>query len=243
MPRGGHRENAGRKSGWIHRETQVIRVPSVFAEKLIEIAKKLDEGGYIDSVSELRSTSNELVTESINENELVTESIKYLLSVWRQKSDVASPKNSHWKKARELIEQLEPIVYERKILESVTKSKEHPGQMSLLEQMVSSEIDTESNEFSNENITESNTSGDFVSESEIWVYKKQCWELLGRPGLYETFRKKTPEELLRQYGVEADLTKKKGNKGQWLKLPAQNNAIPLDRVNPLPEGSERSGEG
>ena len=43
MPRGGHRDNAGRKSGWNNNDTQTIRVPKVFANQLLEIAKDLDE--------------------------------------------------------------------------------------------------------------------------------------------------------------------------------------------------------
>lgn len=44
MPRGGRREKAGRKSGWVNSETQLIRVPKIFASRLIEIAKYLDQG-------------------------------------------------------------------------------------------------------------------------------------------------------------------------------------------------------
>lgn len=50
MPRGGHRENAGRKTSWKNSETQVIRVPKVFAPQLLKIAKDLDIGQVIDSV-------------------------------------------------------------------------------------------------------------------------------------------------------------------------------------------------
>lgn len=44
MPRGGRREKAGRKSGWSNTETQLIRVPKVLADRLLEIAKHLDRG-------------------------------------------------------------------------------------------------------------------------------------------------------------------------------------------------------
>lgn len=44
MPRGGHREGAGRKGGWRNSETQVIRVPKVFAAQLLDIARRLDLG-------------------------------------------------------------------------------------------------------------------------------------------------------------------------------------------------------
>jgi hypothetical protein len=45
MPRGGHRDGAGRKGGWTNSETQVIRVPKIFAAQLIDIARRLDLGG------------------------------------------------------------------------------------------------------------------------------------------------------------------------------------------------------
>jgi hypothetical protein len=44
MGRGGHREKAGRKSGWKHSETQTIRVPKVFAAQLLDYARRLDSG-------------------------------------------------------------------------------------------------------------------------------------------------------------------------------------------------------
>ena len=44
MPRGGHRKGAGRKGGWMNPETQVIRVPKIFAAQLLDIARRLDLG-------------------------------------------------------------------------------------------------------------------------------------------------------------------------------------------------------
>ena len=51
MPRGGPRPNSGRKSPWIHTPTQTIRVPSAFADQLLEVAHQLDQGEVIGSVS------------------------------------------------------------------------------------------------------------------------------------------------------------------------------------------------
>ena len=52
MPRGGRRENAGKKSRWesgrSFSKTKVIRVPVEFAEQLLEIAHKLDSGESFD---------------------------------------------------------------------------------------------------------------------------------------------------------------------------------------------------
>lgn len=51
MPRGGHRQGAGRKSSWKHGKTTVIRVPEIFARRLLDIAQKLDSGECIEYVS------------------------------------------------------------------------------------------------------------------------------------------------------------------------------------------------
>jgi DNA repair exonuclease SbcCD ATPase subunit len=57
MPRGGRRENAGRKSNWdsgrSFSETKLIRVPIEFAEQLLELAHKLDAGETIETVEEV----------------------------------------------------------------------------------------------------------------------------------------------------------------------------------------------
>lgn len=51
MSRGGRREGAGGKYKWIHGETKVIRVPVVLADKILEIAKMLDEGEPLERVT------------------------------------------------------------------------------------------------------------------------------------------------------------------------------------------------
>lgn len=61
MPRGGYRENAGRKSGWNHPDTQTIRVPKVYAAQLLEISRRLDNGESIEFVSK---SNTESVTKS-----------------------------------------------------------------------------------------------------------------------------------------------------------------------------------
>ncbi|HYX19179.1 MAG TPA: hypothetical protein VE944_33490 [Nostoc sp.] len=51
MPRGGRRDGAGGRYKWIHGETKVIRVPVQLADRILEIAKMLDEGVPLDSVT------------------------------------------------------------------------------------------------------------------------------------------------------------------------------------------------
>lgn len=43
MARGGARSNAGAKAKWKHGKTKTIRVPEVFADQVIDYAKKLDD--------------------------------------------------------------------------------------------------------------------------------------------------------------------------------------------------------
>lgn len=73
-----------------------------------------------------------------------------------------------------------------------------------------------------------------------WLTTKECWNALGSPGSYETFRKLKPDELRRLYNLQAAPEKKVNGKAtRWLCMGATSPA----QVHPLPEGSERSGEG
>lgn len=71
MPRGGFREKSGRKSPWKSGETRTIRVPETLADRLMEIARWLDQGGSIDFVSESKIES---VTKPKAANDCVTKS-------------------------------------------------------------------------------------------------------------------------------------------------------------------------
>ncbi|MGB3768520.1 MAG: hypothetical protein WA947_18330 [Phormidesmis sp.] len=49
--RGGKREGAGRKSKWMHGKTTTIRVPESLSSEVIRLARQLDSGIQIDSVT------------------------------------------------------------------------------------------------------------------------------------------------------------------------------------------------
>lgn len=51
MPRGGSRVGAGGRPHWIHGKTKVIRVPVALADQILVIARMLDEGKSLDSVT------------------------------------------------------------------------------------------------------------------------------------------------------------------------------------------------
>jgi hypothetical protein len=48
MPRGGRREGAGSKPTWKHGKTKTVRVPEALADKILGIAKVLDDTESID---------------------------------------------------------------------------------------------------------------------------------------------------------------------------------------------------
>ena len=83
MPRGGKRFGAGAKSSWNNPPTTTIRVPSNLASKLLEIARKLDNGESLGKVinslsSERQGSSSYLPIEKEIPHELV--SANFLLS-------------------------------------------------------------------------------------------------------------------------------------------------------------------
>ena len=54
MPRGGYREGAGNKPSWLHGKTKTIRVPEALSDKVLEIARALDEGNF-ESVTDSKT--------------------------------------------------------------------------------------------------------------------------------------------------------------------------------------------
>jgi hypothetical protein len=64
MPRGGARENSGRKPKWNLGETKAIRVPVAIADMLLEIAKRLDEGENPESIIIPKTASTILLLSS-----------------------------------------------------------------------------------------------------------------------------------------------------------------------------------
>lgn len=52
MPRGGCREGSGSKSTWNYGKTKTIRIPEALVDRVLEYARKLDEGDIIEPVTE-----------------------------------------------------------------------------------------------------------------------------------------------------------------------------------------------
>ncbi|HEY9633114.1 MAG TPA: hypothetical protein V6D14_06900 [Coleofasciculaceae cyanobacterium] len=69
MPRGGARENSGRKPKWNLGETKAIRVPVAIADTLMEIAKRLDEGEKPESIIIPKSDTTTLQLSSEEQEE------------------------------------------------------------------------------------------------------------------------------------------------------------------------------
>jgi hypothetical protein len=70
MPRGGKRDGAGRPTGWSSgvqfKDTKLIRVPKHLAERLLDIAHRLDEGEDLDYLNDVLLKENKTLTEQVD---------------------------------------------------------------------------------------------------------------------------------------------------------------------------------
>lgn len=110
--RGGYRDNAGRKSRWRHSPTQTIRVPKVFAQQLVKLARQLDNGEAIDidTKSKQGSTAHDTDAKSAA-SDIVTNSIVPLKEALVQAAAIFKAKRS----ARESLAKLLSKLYHTKI--------------------------------------------------------------------------------------------------------------------------------
>lgn len=249
MPRGGYREKAGRKPGWNHTETQVIRVPKAIAPQLLEIAKKLDKGEPIECVAESIGQGHdpeEVLMDS------VTESIRQLVSRWQGRDNSILRKNSRLDKARDLLVELDVVLNREPSLESATNSKDVSGQMSLL--------DLEDNSVDFVFLEESFNANDLAQPSRLLEeFSLNLTELGERwkqtlPSISRAKKIKTREEFI-EFSREKE--NEKGYNFGWEYLPKIKRFRPVDiepsllwelvtlyRGNPVAaQRSERSGEG
>lgn len=152
MSRGGARDNAGRKSGWVNLETKLIRVPVVIESQLMAIAKKLDRGETIDL--EIKSIEIESVTESNLDS--VTDSIKDVVVRYRQESDKKSlTKTTRWDAARKLLTELEAILGIETTIETVTKTKTEEKELVADFEVIDNESVTNSEEINDDLVADS----------------------------------------------------------------------------------------
>ena len=151
MSRGGKRDNAGRKSGWVNLETKLIRVPVAIESQLMAIAKKLDQGEIIDL--ETKSIEVESVTKSNLDS--VTDSIKEIVDRYKKESVAATPKNTISDNARKLLSELELILYPELVIESVTESNSEEKELVTESKVIDNDSVTNSKEINNELVTES----------------------------------------------------------------------------------------
>ena len=155
MSRGGARDNAGRKSGWVNLKTKLIRVPVAIEFQLMAIAKKLDQGESIEL--ETKSIEIESVTESKLDS--VTDSVKAIVSKYRQESDKKSlTKTTRWDAARKLLTELEATLYTEIVIETVTETK-----------LKEKELVTDSKVSNNESVTNlEGSNNDLVTDSKVF---------------------------------------------------------------------------
>ncbi len=88
--RGGWRQNAGRKAGWRHGETQTIRVPVALKEQLLEIGRQLDNGEFVGNPTD--------------------EELDELLYRWQVQCDAQPADAPEWEKVRQLLGEIEGIL-------------------------------------------------------------------------------------------------------------------------------------
>lgn len=138
MSRGGKRDNAGRKSGWVNLETKLIRIPVAIEADLMVIAKKLDQGESV-----------QIDIESVTESKLdsVTDSIKEIVDRYKKESDAATPKNTRWDNARKLLKELELILRVETILDLVTESNLEENELVTESKAVNNEIVADSKSY------------------------------------------------------------------------------------------------
>lgn len=206
MSRGGKRDNAGRKSGWVNLETKLIRIPVAIESQLMAIAKKLDldQGEIIDL--ETKSIEIESVTESNLDS--VTDSIKEIVNRYRQESNKSTSTSTRWDQARKLLVELEAILYTKTIIESVTETK-----------LKDNELVTESNVIDRESVTKSESSNDdLVTDSKATEIKQ--FELI--PTILQSSKLEplTQAELADRFGGKqhrVNISKKKYDLTEWSK--------------------------
>jgi hypothetical protein len=176
MSRGGKRDNAGRKSGWVNLETKLIRVPVAIESQLMAIAKKLDQGEIIDL--ETKSIEVESVTESNLDS--ITDSIKEIVDRYRKESDAKSlTKTTRWDAARKLLKELESVLYGENVLDLVTESN-----------LKENELVTQSNTTNNETVADSKT------------YGVEQFELIPPTILQKKLEPLTQRKLASRFGVD-----------------------------------------
>ena len=88
--RGGWRQNAGRKAGWRHGETQTIRVPVALKEQLLEIGRQLDNGEFVSNPTD--------------------EELDELLYRWQAQCDAQPADAPEWQKVRQLLGEIEEVL-------------------------------------------------------------------------------------------------------------------------------------
>ena len=105
---GGARECAGRKSIWNHKETCTIRIPTVFAPKLHEIAQKWDKDPSVESEinsiypqdESVANSSEQQLENGTKSNQSAIDSMTKTSQDLSQAIDLASAILRHKKSAR-----------------------------------------------------------------------------------------------------------------------------------------------
>lgn len=92
--RGGERENAGRPSEWINKQTTAVRVPTVHLEAIKNYAHNLDTGSVLNTVQ--------------NQTDL-SEQLSEIVENWQIKTN-GKEKSPRWENVSKLLQELQNIL-------------------------------------------------------------------------------------------------------------------------------------
>jgi hypothetical protein len=101
---GGFREGSGRKNPWASQtkieDCKSIRVPGQIVDRLMKVAHYIDAGGEVN----LHTSDEDAIEETISKEDDKLEKIIQIIEAYKSK---ASPTSVQWRKANELIKELE----------------------------------------------------------------------------------------------------------------------------------------
>lgn len=111
-----------------------------------------------------------------------------------------------------------------KQIDSNIEEKDHPGQLSLLapephKKPIQKSLEQIISKPESELIAQKASTQESREEGD-WLTTKEAWEGLHQPAPYDTFRKLSPDELSKRYGLQCDPDKKRESKysPRWLKM-------------------------
>ena len=223
----------------IDEQLKAFKVARGFAtqEGLAEKQSQADSQALVIILSEFFGVSQNVTHQSNSNLELRIDSINESLS--ELKSELLAYKTSVDERLKVLEARL-PSIHEvsaevksellSELKSELYKTAEIPGQLELIPNLVGHNyvVSEPLNELKDK--PDSNDSGlmsepknepleSSTKEDERWMSIRECWEYLGEPGSFQTFRKHAPKALFELYGIQSDPARKGKYNSLWVKPP------------------------